>query len=41
MLQNVVDNGRSTPGPDLKNDAEIVIVKPVPQPAKKRNAKKK
>jgi len=39
MLQQVIDNGRSTPGPQLNNDVEVVMVKPVPQP--RRNAKKK
>jgi arylsulfatase A len=39
MLQKVVAKGRSTPGPKLENDAEIVIVKPVARPQRKRNAK--
>ena len=39
MLRQIIDNGRSTPGPQLKNDAEIVMVKPI---AKSRaKAKKK
>ncbi|MBP86015.1 MAG: arylsulfatase [Planctomycetaceae bacterium] len=38
MLNDVIRNGRSTPGPELANDVEVVMVKPVPQP--KRKAKK-
>ncbi len=32
MLQRIIDNGRSTPGPNLKNDVPIVMIKPVSQP---------
>ena len=40
-LRAIIDNGRSTPGPNLKNDAEIVMIKPVPQPRVRKPAKKK
>jgi arylsulfatase A len=39
MLQNIVEMGRTTPGPRLDNDAEIVIVKPVSRPPAKRKRK--
>ncbi|MEM1295219.1 MAG: arylsulfatase, partial [Verrucomicrobiota bacterium] len=29
MLQKIIDDGRSTPGPKLENDAEIVMIKPI------------
>ena len=32
LLQDVIDNGRSTPGPPLNNDVDIMMVKPVPPP---------
>jgi len=32
MLRETIDNGRSTPGPKLSNDAEIVMIKPIPAP---------
>jgi arylsulfatase A len=32
MLRKIIDNGRSTPGPNLQNDAEIVMIKPIPKP---------
>jgi arylsulfatase A-like enzyme len=40
MLSQIINDGRSTPGPRLKNDVEVVMIKPVakpraPQPAKK------
>ena len=31
MLSDIISNGRSTPGPKLKNDAEIVMIKPIPK----------
>lgn len=37
-LKEIIENGRSTPGPKLENDVDIVMVKPI---AKKRGAKKK
>ncbi|MEM9479915.1 MAG: arylsulfatase [Verrucomicrobiota bacterium] len=39
VLREIIDQGRSTPGPKLKNDAEIVMVKPV-TPMKKKPPKK-
>lgn len=36
MLQKVIDDGRSTPGPKLENDAEIVMMKPIPKPRLKK-----
>lgn len=35
MLRQIIENGRTTRGPRLKNDSEIVMVKPVPQPRRK------
>lgn len=35
MLQEFIHRGRSTPGPALQNDAEIVMVKPIPTTRKK------
>jgi len=32
MLSRIIDNGRSTPGPKLQNDAKIVMIKPVAKP---------
>ena len=40
MLAQMIDNGRTTPGPNLKNDVKIVMVKPVPA-RKKTPAKAK
>jgi len=37
MLQKLIADGRSTPGPQLKNDVPIVMIKPVPQPRKNKN----
>jgi hypothetical protein len=31
ILSGIISNGRSTPGPKLKNDAEIVMIKPIPK----------
>jgi hypothetical protein len=33
-LEQAIARGRSTPGPDQKNDASIVMVKPVPKAAR-------
>ncbi|MGI9473532.1 MAG: sulfatase family protein [Rubripirellula sp.] len=41
MLRDVIQNGRSTPGPSLKNDAEIVMIKPITAQRGKKNNKKK
>ena len=35
MLATVIENGRTTPGPKLSNDAEIVMIKPIAQPKQK------
>lgn len=42
MLESVISNGRSTPGPKLSNDVDVVMVKPIASPprAKKKNASK-
>lgn len=39
MLRKIIDNGRSTPGPKLKNDAEIVMIKPIAKPKAKQKKK--
>ncbi len=36
MLRKIVDAGRSTPGSELENDAEIVMIKPVAKAAARR-----
>ena len=41
LLVSYIDRGRSTPGPDQANDAEIKLVKPLPQPKKKKTKKTK
>lgn len=41
LLANDIQRGRTTPGPDLQNDVEVVMVKPQPEPRKKQPAKKK
>jgi arylsulfatase A-like enzyme len=39
-LEAAIARGRTTPGPDQANDAAIVMIKPIPQPAGRRaNAK--
>ena len=38
-LGEIIERGRSTPGPSLKNDAEIVMIKPVPTPRAKKKKK--
>lgn len=40
-LEELIGKGRSTPGPALRNDAEIVMVKPVPAPRAKGKGGKK
>lgn len=35
MLSQIIQNGRSTPGPKLENDTDVVMVKPVAEVAKK------
>lgn len=40
MLRSIIDNGRSTPGPQLQNDVEIVMIKPVAQQRSNRGKKK-
>lgn len=32
LLSRIIENGRSTPGPKLSNDAEIVMIKPIVEP---------
>ncbi len=39
MLRSVIDRGRSTDGPGLKNDVDIVMVKPIPKPRVRNNKK--
>ncbi len=39
MLGQIINDGRSTPGPKLQNDAKIVMIKPVAKP--RANPKKK
>lgn len=41
MLSLIINNGRSTPGPKLENDADIVMIKPIPQFRTKKVRKKK
>ncbi len=40
-LEKAVASGRTTPGPDLRNDAEISIIKRSPQPKAGKNPKNK
>jgi arylsulfatase A-like enzyme len=40
MLSQIINNGRSTPGPRLKNDVDVVMIKPVAKPRAPRPAKK-
>jgi hypothetical protein len=39
MLSQIIRKGRSTPGPRLDNDVEIVMIKPVAKPAAKPKKK--
>lgn len=42
MLARFIDNGRTTPGPNLKNDVDVVMIKPIrDRKAKQRPAKAK
>lgn len=36
MLKTTIDNGRTTPGKKLANDVEIVMIKPLPKPKRKK-----
>ncbi len=36
MLQSMIDTGRTTSGPLLENDVPVEMIKPVPQPRKKK-----
>ncbi len=40
MLAQIINNGRSTPGPRLQNDTEIVMIKPVAKTQPKKQLKK-
>lgn len=40
MLKEIIDNGRTTTGKKLKNDVDIVMVKPIPAPRKRKPKKK-
>ncbi len=40
MLHQIINQGRSTPGPQLQNDAKIVMVKPIAKPRQKKPKKK-
>ncbi|MEM1441603.1 MAG: arylsulfatase, partial [Verrucomicrobiota bacterium] len=35
-LQKMIDDGRTTEGPKLENDVPVEMIKPVPQPRKKK-----
>ena len=39
MLSKLISNGRSTTGPQLSNDADIVMIKPIPMPRRKKATK--
>lgn len=41
ILSEIIENGRSTPGPQLKNDAKVVMIKPIAKPKKKKPKKNK
>lgn len=36
MLQEAIDRGRSTPGPDLANDVPVELIKELPKPRQKK-----
>jgi hypothetical protein len=38
-MEEAIARGRTTPGPELRNDVEIVLVKPLPAPRPKGKAK--
>jgi arylsulfatase A-like enzyme len=40
LLSQIISDGRSTAGPRLANDVEVVMIKPVPKPRTPRPAKK-
>ena len=40
MLRQIINDGRSTPGPKLQNDVDVVMIKPVAKPRAPRPAKK-
>lgn len=37
-LQRMIEEGRTTPGPALKNDVPVEMIKPIPSPPKKKKA---
>ena len=39
MLSEIIDQGRSTPGPRLENDTDVVMVKPIAKPRVKKPKK--
>lgn len=39
MMEEAIARGRTTPGPDLRNDVDIVMIKPVPKAKGKAKAK--
>ena len=41
LLANDIQRGRTTPGPDLQNDVEVVMIKGQPAPRKKKAPAKK
>lgn len=41
MMEEAIARGRTTPGPDLKNDVEVAMVKPLPPAKAKAKAKGK
>lgn len=40
MMEEAIVRGRTTAGPNLKNDVEIALIKPMPTPGKGKGAKK-
>jgi hypothetical protein len=40
VMEEAIARGRTTAGPDLKNDVDIVMIKPLPAPRPKGKAKK-
>ncbi len=40
MLGQIINDGRSTPGPKLRNDVDVVMIKPVAKPRARKPAKK-
>jgi hypothetical protein len=40
MLGQIINDGRSTPGPKLQNDVDVVMIKPVAKPRARKPAKK-